>query len=127
MFRTVPGRHQVLGLYRSYPHKTALASFELAQQEVITSDKLLKQGDSKGAAVELAIAHHDMDTAVTILKAPLYDTETYPGITGWTDVYVIDPQVKTVAEIYTKIPQAISAIEKEQANVELIQRQVEQA
>jgi RND family efflux transporter MFP subunit len=125
LVETVPGMHQVLGLYRSYPHTSALTNFELAQQEIINARAFLEQGKYKEALGELKIADYDMTTCITILEAPLSDPETYPDITGWTDVYTVEHEVQSLEEIYPKIPQAISAVEKERANAKSIYNMID--
>ncbi len=122
LVETVPGMHQVLGLYRSYPHTSALTNFELAKQEVADAEGLLKEGKYDDALGELNIAVYDMKTCITILDAPLSDTKEYPDITGWTDVYSVDHEIQRLEDIYPKIPLAITSVKKEQANVENICR-----
>lgn len=120
LIETVPGMHQVLGLYRSYPHISALTNFELAKQEVADAYTFLKQGKYEDALGELNIAVYDMKTCIALLEAPLTDTKGYPDITGWTDVHSVDHEIQRLEDIYPKIPQAISSVKKEQANVENI-------
>jgi RND family efflux transporter MFP subunit len=125
LVETVPGMHQVLGLYRRYPHISALDNFKLAQQEIINACGFLEQGSYKDALVELDIAYYDMEASIKLLDAPLSDIEAYPDITAWTDVFSIEPEVRTLSEIFDKIPTAISVVEQEQVYLETIRTLME--
>ena len=125
LVETVPGMHQVLGLYRSYPHISALDNFELAQQEIIRAREFLEQGSYEEALVELDIAHYDMESSIKLLDAPLTDIETYSDVTAWTDVFSIEPEVRTLSEIFDKIPTAINVVEQEQVYLEAIRSFIE--
>ena len=117
--------HQVLGLYRRYPHESALDNFELAQQEIISAYDLMVQGCYEEALVEVDLAYHDMESSIEILDAPLSDVEAYPDITGWTDVDAITSQIRTLTDMYPKIPQAINAVEEEQSRLKTVRDMIE--
>jgi RND family efflux transporter MFP subunit len=125
LVESVPGMHQVLGLYRSYPHISALDNFELAQQEVSRASRFLEQDNYKEALAELDIAYYDMESSIKLLDAPLSDVEAYPDITAWTDVFSIEPEVRTLSEIFDKIPTAISTVEQEQVYLKSIRDLIE--
>ncbi|MEJ2739684.1 MAG: biotin/lipoyl-binding protein [Dehalococcoidia bacterium] len=125
LVESVPGMHQVLGLYRSYPSISALDNFELAQQEIIRASEFLEQGSYEAALAELDIAHYDMESSIKLLDAPLSDVKAYPDITAWTDVFSIDPEVRTLSEIFDKIPASISTVEQEQVYLKTIRTLIE--
>jgi HlyD family secretion protein len=120
LVESVPGMHQVLGLYRSYPHISALDNFELAQQEISLASEFLEQDSYEEALAELDIAYYDMESSIKLLEAPLSDVEAYPDITAWTDVFSIEPEVRTLSEIFDKIPTAINTVEQEQVYLKTI-------
>ena len=126
LVETVPGMHQVLGLYRSYPHRSALDNFELAQQEISRASEFLEQGSYEETLAELDIAYYDMASSIKLLDAPLSNMEEYPDITAWTDVFSIEPEVRTLSEIFDKIPTAISTVEQEQVYVKTIRTLIEE-